>query len=334
MRNTNRLLGGFDRNELPNQLISDQNITSEPVKTNQIGLSVSAYSFVTKVESDTISATPADNIIILATDIVQIGDIISFTSGTLLGLEIKVKAVNGLIVTLVNDLPSDPSIGDTVDILRYKYPVVNSSGVMTVIALQGTTPWSITGSVNASQAGTWNINNISGTISLPTGAATSANQSTEITALGTINTTLGSPFQAGGSIANTSFGVTGNVTVIQPTGSNLHVDVDNFPATQPITGTVTADIAPLSTFQTSQYTIGLTAIQITPTPLANRSSISIKVICSSQSIIYVGNSSGVTSSTGFPLFNGDSVQLDINGSQTIYAISSVASNTLFALELA
>jgi hypothetical protein len=30
----------------------------------------------------------------------------------------------------------------------------------------------------------------------------------------------------------------GTVTVQQPTGSNLHVDVDNFPATQPVSGTV------------------------------------------------------------------------------------------------
>lgn len=36
---------------------------------------------------------------------------------------------------------------------------------------------------------------------LPPGAATAANQATEITALGTINTTLGTPFQAGGAIA-------------------------------------------------------------------------------------------------------------------------------------
>jgi hypothetical protein len=69
---------------------------------------------------------------------------------------------------------------------------------------------------------------------LPTGAATSANQSTEITALGTINTTLGSPFQAGGSIGNTSFIAT------QASGANLHVNVDNFPATQPVSGTVAA----------------------------------------------------------------------------------------------
>ena len=37
--------------------------------------------------------------------------------------------------------------------------------------------------VPVSQSGTWNINNISGTVSLPTGAATAANQLTEITAL-------------------------------------------------------------------------------------------------------------------------------------------------------
>ncbi len=43
---------------------------------------------------------------------------------------------------------------------------------------------------------------------LPSGASTSANQATEITSLGTINTTLGSPFQAGGAISNTSFGAT------------------------------------------------------------------------------------------------------------------------------
>lgn len=41
---------------------------------------------------------------------------------------------------------------------------------------------------------------------LPSGAATSANQTTEITALGTINTTLGSPMQAtGGSVKTVGY---------------------------------------------------------------------------------------------------------------------------------
>jgi hypothetical protein len=66
---------------------------------------------------------------------------------------------------------------------------------------------------------------------LPTGAATNAE-------LVTINTTLGSPFQAGGSIGNTSFGISGSL----PAGSNAigSVSVSNFPATQPVSGTVAA----------------------------------------------------------------------------------------------
>jgi hypothetical protein len=59
--------------------------------------------------------------------------------------------------------------------------------------------------IAATQSGTWNVTNISGTVSLPTGASTSALQTTGNTALTTINTTLGSPFQAGGSIGNTAF---------------------------------------------------------------------------------------------------------------------------------
>lgn len=70
------------------------------------------------------------------------------------------------------------------------------------------------------------------TLPLPTGASTSALQTAGNATLVTINTTLGSPFQAGGSIGNTSFIAT------QATGTNLHTVVDNFPATQPISGTV------------------------------------------------------------------------------------------------
>jgi hypothetical protein len=70
----------------------------------------------------------------------------------------------------------------------------------------GTFPTQLTGATN-------NINNIAGTISLPTGAATSALQTTGNTTLTTINTTLGSPFQAGGNIGN----ITGTITL--PTGA-------------------------------------------------------------------------------------------------------------------
>lgn len=41
-----------------------------------------------------------------------------------------------------------------------------------------------------SQSGTWNVTNISGTVSLPTGASTAANQATEISSLATLSTNL------------------------------------------------------------------------------------------------------------------------------------------------
>lgn len=46
--------------------------------------------------------------------------------------------------------------------------------------------------IPASQSGTWNINNISGTISLPTGASTAVNQATEIASLSSIDGKLNS----------------------------------------------------------------------------------------------------------------------------------------------
>jgi hypothetical protein len=48
------------------------------------------------------------------------------------------------------------------------------------------------GAWSVAQSGTWNLNNISGTVSLPTGAATSANQTTANTSLSSIDTKLSS----------------------------------------------------------------------------------------------------------------------------------------------
>ena len=52
----------------------------------------------------------------------------------------------------------------------------------------GTTTQPVSGTITANQGGTWNINNISGTISLPTGAATSALQTAGNSSLSSIDT--------------------------------------------------------------------------------------------------------------------------------------------------
>lgn len=64
----------------------------------------------------------------------------------------------------------------------------NSTGVLSVDDNGGSL--TVDGTVAATQSGTWNVNNVSGTVSLPTGAATAANQSTANTALSAIQTAV------------------------------------------------------------------------------------------------------------------------------------------------
>lgn len=58
--------------------------------------------------------------------------------------------------------------------------------------------------IPASQSGTWNITNVSGTVSLPTGAATSALQTTGNTSLGTLVTSNASMNSATGATTDTA----------------------------------------------------------------------------------------------------------------------------------
>lgn len=54
----------------------------------------------------------------------------------------------------------------------------------------------------ASQSGTWNITNVTGTVSLPTGAATAAAQTTGNASLSSIDTKLTAPLSVNGSVAS------------------------------------------------------------------------------------------------------------------------------------
>lgn len=86
--------------------------------------------------------------------------------------------------------------------------------------ISGTLPaFAVTPTVNAAQSGTWNITNISGTISLPTGAATSAAQVTGNTTLGTISTQL--PASLGAKVAASSLSVAWATDATLPAGANL-----------------------------------------------------------------------------------------------------------------
>lgn len=77
----------------------------------------------------------------------------------------------------------------------------------------------VTGTVAATQSGTWNVDNVSGTVSLPTGASTSAKQP----ALGTAGT------------------ASADVITVQGIAGATAVIVDGSGSTQPVSGTVTAN---------------------------------------------------------------------------------------------
>lgn len=118
--------------------------------------------------------------------------------------------------------------------------------------------------------------------------------------------------------------------LVDPSGKLL-VDTSG---TSTITGTVDANINGLNTFQTSQYTVGASSVHLTPVPLANRSSMSIKVMTTtSTDVVYIGNSSGVTIASGYALFNGDSLQIDLIASQVVYAIGTSPGQTVYVLEI-
>lgn len=80
-----------------------------------------------------------------------------------------------------------------------------------------------TGVIGATQSGTWNVTNVSGTVSLPTGASTAAKQDTGNTSLASIDTSASrllssaGPKAAGSALATTAFQVGGTYNATPPT---------------------------------------------------------------------------------------------------------------------
>lgn len=126
----------------------------------------------------------------------------------------------------------------------------DSTGVLSVDDNGGSL--TVDGTVAATQSGTWDITNVSGTVSLPTGAATAAKQP----ALGT----AGTP--------------SADVITVQGVTSMTPLKVDGSGVTQPVSGTVTAsntagDVAHDSADSGNPVKIGGKAVSSEPTAVAN-----------------------------------------------------------------
>lgn len=116
-----------------------------------------------------------------------------------------------------------------------------ATGTNTIGAISNT-------SFAATQSGTWNVANITGTVSLPTGAATSANQSTTNTSLASIDTKTPALGQALAS---------GSTPVVLPSAMVTDLKAVNITGTLPAfaaTPTVNIGTAPNLTFTNTSFT--------------------------------------------------------------------------------
>jgi hypothetical protein len=120
--------------------------------------------------------------------------------------------------------------------------------VLTAAQISTLTPFS---TVAATQSGTWNVNNVSGTVSLPTGASTEATLSSlnaKVTAVNTGAVVVSSsalPSGASTAAKQPALGAAGtasaDVITVQGIASMTAIKTDGSATTQPVSGTVTAN---------------------------------------------------------------------------------------------
>lgn len=111
------------------------------------------------------------------------------------------------------------------------------------------------------------------------------------------------------------------------------IDVNIIGGNTVVTGDVTTSVNGLSNFQTSQYIVGTSVVQLTPSPLSGRSSLSIRITATSGDAVFIGNNNNTTIFNGYPLYNGDTLQMDIDDSHEIWAITSSSNQTVYILEI-
>jgi hypothetical protein len=121
------------------------------------------------------------------------------TANSAASIDTKLSITNSILADIENGIPE--ALGQTTS--ANSMPVVISSDQSSVAINDAGTSITVdainldirdlnsaSDSISSVQSGTWNINNITGTVSLPTGAATAANQTTEITHLASIDSDI------------------------------------------------------------------------------------------------------------------------------------------------
>lgn len=138
---------------------------------------------------------------------------------------------------------------------------------------------------------------------------------------GSTNTTV---MTRGVVIAKNAAGTYGNIE--RGTSGGLDIGIVQHEVETPIKA--------LPSFKVTRTSMTGTAAPIVSAPLANRRSLSIRALCSGSALVYIGHNSSVTSSTGYPLADGQSIDLDLDDTfTTIYGIASTGTQAVSVAEV-
>ncbi|MCC7159821.1 MAG: hypothetical protein IT281_09805 [Ignavibacteria bacterium] len=217
--------------------VPQQFSTVSPSGKYKNALDVKDKSTVYQVGTDAAEANSTSSVIVATAHAAKKGDLIRFTSGVHSGTEVEVLSVLTNSITLAHDLDAAVGTGNTFAILRPVSMTVASDGTISVSASPAPIQYMRDGvattvtedNVTAANnrplpvriegadgqvtitAGNLNVSLDSATDSvsavvtssvLPTGAATSANQATEIASLSSIDTKLTSPLTVTGPLTD------------------------------------------------------------------------------------------------------------------------------------
>jgi hypothetical protein len=94
----------------------------------------------------------------------------------------------------------------------------------------------------------------------------------------------------------------------------------------------------LQAWKTAQVAVGLVAVQVAVVPIALRRGVSLRAACvGAGAEIFVSNSAAVTVLTGTGLKDRETLSMDLDdtvGTTEIWAIATVAGQTLYVTEIA
>ncbi len=222
-------------------------------------------------------------------------------------------------------LPTGAATDTTLSAINAKVPNLGQAAMVAstpvvIASNQSAVPVSgsvtVSGTVAATQSGAWNITNISGTVSLPTGAATLAEQQTQSASLASID--AGTPATLGQTTMSASMPVT-----IASNQSALSVS--------------STPVVPAAlTVKQAAITVGGTAVRCTTdaaAPSSTRRVLVVQVDPASTANFWIGSSSVTATSTGRgPQLIAGQIFTANDDAGEYYIISDTASQTVFILE--